>query len=221
MGLLFLFSTTETRGAEGPTNDLPALTPQEQADQQAQEAAELQIKLVNQRKATIKWKSKADRWAHIRRTHSVHRPLSPATSLSYEKYRTTRWHKEANTQRRLTQAYLRHLRAVDREWAYQDRHIHRAIRAAAKKYGVSYSWLHACAHSEGLRDGGEPWVMNTSGSGAGGWFQFMESTLYGNVKHVDIPRRYKRWNSKVGQAYTAAYMFKIGQSGQWTGPGCN
>lgn len=50
--------------------------------------------------------------------------------------------------------------------------------------------------------------------------QFMESTLNGNVKNVAIPRQYKRWHSKVGQAYTAAYMFHIGQSGQWAGKGC-
>ena len=104
-----------------------------------------------------------------------------------------------------------------------------ALKLASRYYGVSYSWLHACAYSEGhiegrRKPGGpiDPFIMNRQGSGAGGWMQFMESTFYGNLEGAKpIPRKYRKWTSKLGQAYVAAYMFKHGQSGQWAGSGCN
>lgn len=37
---------------------------------------------------------------------------------------------------------------------------------------------------------------------------------------ASVPYRFKRPDSFVGQALTTAFMFKIGQSGQWAGAGC-
>jgi hypothetical protein len=110
-------------------------------------------------------------------------------------------------------------------WSQYESHFHNALTLASRTYGVSYSWLHNCGHSEGS----DRMVWNHGGSGAFGPMQFMRGTFYGNVgsawsyawsRGVRVPTSYKRWNSNLGQAMTAAYMFRIGQSGQWTGAGC-
>jgi hypothetical protein len=112
-------------------------------------------------------------------------------------------------------------------YAVIDTDFHSSARFATNLFNISYSWLHGCAHAEG---GDGRWVSNTQGSGAGGWMQFMSGTFYGNVDNAfasanaklarNIPARYKSWYSRLGQAVTAAYMFRIGQSGQWTGAAC-
>lgn len=86
--------------------------------------------------------------------------------------------------------------------------------------------------------GGKGW--NTQGSYAFGPWQFMldrkppqhsgDWGTFGRYVHaafsaaklrnVAVPYRFKRPDSYVGQAITTAYMFSIGQSGQWTGRGC-
>lgn len=108
-----------------------------------------------------------------------------------------------------------------RIWDRRNARFTVALRAAASHYGVSYNWLYNCAQSEG---GVWEWRMNRGGSGAGGWMQFMSSTFYAYVRHDRvrrvIPAKYRVWNSRVGQAYTSAYMFSIGESHQWTGAGC-
>lgn len=120
------------------------------------------------------------------------------------------------------------------EWNKENRSFTSALKHAAKRFHVSYNRLLNCALSEGLSRPGEPWKWNggkvwhsgdsdippTGSSGAGGWGQFMKSTLYGNMPKV-VPHRFRDWHSKVGQAYTMAYMFSIGQNTQWTGAGCN
>jgi hypothetical protein len=107
-----------------------------------------------------------------------------------------------------------------RSWEAQERDWHLALSRAAARFGVSYSWLHACNHSEG----GHAFVWNRQGSGAFGPMQFMSGTLYAYVddarRAAGFPVRYARWDSYVGQAYTAAYMFSRGLSSHWTGSGC-
>lgn len=130
--------------------------------------------------------------------------------------------------------------AIRHRWMLQDRRFTLALKYAARRYHVSYNRLLNCSLSEGLSrptelwkwNGGKVWPAHVKymakpagSSGAGGWAQFMKSTLDGNaarpaVRNV-VPRRYRHWRSKVGQAYTMAYMFSIGQSGQWSGAGCN
>ncbi|HUY61461.1 MAG TPA: transglycosylase SLT domain-containing protein [Candidatus Dormibacteraeota bacterium] len=78
------------------------------------------------------------------------------------------------------------------------------IYAAAKRYGVSYSWLLSTAECE---SGLNPNAVNTS-SGATGLFQFMPTTFYGHGG-TDI------W-SPYQQANIAAQMFAAGESNQWT-----
>lgn len=107
---------------------------------------------------------------------------------------------------------------------------------AARALKVSASWLLACARSEGGLGPQSYNRMNTAGSGAGGNWQFMSGTFYGYVRSAlraagvtkYIKKRYGTkknpsgliWLNSEQQAYTAAYMFSIGQSRQWTGPGC-
>jgi hypothetical protein len=105
-------------------------------------------------------------------------------------------------------------------WEAQERNWHLALSRAAARFGVSYGWLHSCNHSEG----GHGFVWNNQGSGAFGPMQFMEGTFYGFVGRAQdaagFPDDYARWDSYVGQAYTAAYMFASGGSSHWTGSGC-
>lgn len=149
------------------------------------------------------------------RLPGLHRKLPMSHDLKTEVNRTKLWRGNR------AKAKARYV-AWNARWERLNRNMWQAIEAAAKEYGVSASWLHACASSEGGHNG---WVMNHGGSGAGGWFQFMSGTFYGYVgkaRYVNrFPAKYAYWQSRVGQAYTAAYMFKIGQSGQWTGAGCN
>lgn len=93
------------------------------------------------------------------------------------------------------------------------------IRDAANYHGVSYSWLVACANSEGGTGPSDYDTPNTQGSGATGNFQFMPRTFWGYVGKSGAPKPWIYLSSE-DQAYTAAYMFKIGESGQWTGEGC-
>lgn len=130
--------------------------------------------------------------------------------------------------------------AIARDWAWQNQKFTRALRRAARRYGVSYQKLLNCSLSEGLERPGEPWKWNgrkiwtlrrsptpqdvpPGSSGAFGPMQFMHSTFYGNLyrTHGAIPKKYRDWHSKVGQANVAAAMFRDGRSSEWAGDGCN
>lgn len=59
---------------------------------------------------------------------------------------------------------------------------------------------------------------------AGDWGTFgryvHSAFIAAKLRGVAVPYRFKRPDSYVGQAITTAYMFSIGQSGQWEGAGC-
>lgn len=93
-------------------------------------------------------------------------------------------------------------------------------KAAAARFGISSGWLIACARSEGGLGPSDYDTMNSQGSGAGGNWQFMSGTFYGNAGASGLPKPWT-WLDSHDQAWVAAYMFSIGQSGQWTGAGCN
>lgn len=137
-----------------------------------------------------------------------------------------------------------------RLWARRDHSLAQSIRVASATFGVSEAWLRACNRDEGgnvarwklavsLRRGyGPGW--NNRGSSAFGPFQFMlddrppdhsgEWGTFGRyddaafraarARRVNVPMRFKRPDSFVGQALTAAYMFKTGEADQWQGAGC-
>jgi len=180
--------------------------------------------------SAVHYKRSAHRWSHMRGGHGpwpgIHRPLKMTHSLDYERYRAKLWYKRAQ------QAHASYLNWT-RMWEKRDHEIHRAINAAAKRFGISAEWLRACMASEGgptywKWNGGYKWtgsdIPPSGSSGAGGWFQFMKGTFKGNINPARargrFPSKYAHWHSRVGQAYTTAYMFSIGQQGQWTGSGC-
>lgn len=195
------------------------------------ESEEAQRELIhhNYKMANV-YRESAHYWRHKRGAdHKYHSLLTPITnSLKVEKKRHLIWKFRAKSERKAYTMWLRQYKAKLRKYESANTDLHAALRLAARHHGVSYTWLHSCAHSEGHIDGRrspggpiDPFIMNHQGSGAGGWMQFMESTFYGNLEGAStLPSKYKRWNSKLGQAYVAAYMFSIGQSRQWTGAGC-
>jgi hypothetical protein len=111
-------------------------------------------------------------------------------------------------------------------WSQLDKSIHTAIGYAARTWGVSYSWLHSCAHSEG----GHGRFIDTPGDGDG-WFQFLPGTWtwMSNAAwkaghklgpHKTPPSRYRLVTSRLGQAWTAAWAFNAGYAYHWYGSGC-
>lgn len=118
-----------------------------------------------------------------------------------------------------------------RAWSKTDRHISTSLGAAAVIFKVDYRWLKACNNDEA----GNNMVYNYQGSGAFGPMQFMPSTFYAREHNRGvyaawreakrrghpIPWRFARIGSRLGQAITAAFMFKMGRSSEWTGAACN
>ena len=108
------------------------------------------------------------------------------------------------------------------DWAAMERSFPRALRHAASRFGVSYSWLWACAGSEGGRTPGH---VAHGDAGEVGWFQFLPSTWNRmspqafSVRGAP-PRAYRHIRSVVGQTWTASYAFMRGWSGEWFGDGC-
>ncbi len=102
-----------------------------------------------------------------------------------------------------------------------------AVRIVQRDWPGSSSWLLACSSSEG---GWGYFVMNTQGSGAGGWMQYMSSTFtsqYGSA--LDHARRYHlalppssaaSWRSALGQAFAAGWAYKWSGTGPWSGGSC-
>jgi hypothetical protein len=108
-----------------------------------------------------------------------------------------------------------------RSWNNTIEHADRDFDLAAKLATfvfpkITYERLWSRANVEG---GHGKWVWNTQGSGAGGWFQFMEGTYYGRSDEAfaearkqgfPLPAKFNSWRSLVGQNITAAYMFDLG-----------
>lgn len=92
------------------------------------------------------------------------------------------------------------------------------IRLAANRYNISFSWLLACARSEGGVGPRDYTKMNHQGSGAGGNFQFMSSTFSATIRRMGLSP--KPWLNARWQALAAAFKFKHDGSGEWTGRGC-
>jgi hypothetical protein len=83
-----------------------------------------------------------------------------------------------------------------------------AIWRASQRWDVNYWWLRRVSVCE---SGLNPWAYNRW-SGAAGLFQFLPSTYWSHA--YSIGERSNYWNPYAA-ANVAAYMFRIGQSGQW------
>jgi hypothetical protein len=83
-----------------------------------------------------------------------------------------------------------------------------AITKWASYYGVDANWLLRIAQCEsGLNQSATNYGYSAGGGNPHGVFQFLPQTFYGNGG--------RDYDSFDDQARVAAYMFHIGQSGQW------
>lgn len=108
------------------------------------------------------------------------------------------------------------------DWQALDRSFPKALRYASDRWGVSYSWLYACAASEG---GTNPSYFAIGTHGDSGWFQFLPGTWAWMGRSAfqsrgAPPVAYRHIRSVVGQTYTAAWAFSRGLSYHWYGRGC-
>lgn len=104
-----------------------------------------------------------------------------------------------------------------------------AVELVGRFYGPGLqAWLWSCSspRSEG---GHGRFVMNTQGSGAGGWLQFMAGTFYGVIdaaiadargRGMLVPTSARSWRSPLGQALAGVRMLAEGRRGEWQGFGC-
>lgn len=92
-----------------------------------------------------------------------------------------------------------------------------AVDYVQRIYPGTKDWLIYISHREG---GWGRFVMNSQGSGAGGWLQFMSSTYYAynDAAYADARRRgfildeaTNSWTNPLGQAVTGAYMRYTGR----------
>jgi len=122
---------------------------------------------------------------------------------------------------------LKNLKANGWVWLDKDRNFHRITRLSAAYWGVSYAWMHNCAHSEGLQGHTILWADNYAG--AGGPFQYLDGTFSGFSRHawaamkargLRVPVVYRSKGSLVGQALTTGWAFRNGLSFHWYGTGC-
>lgn len=128
----------------------------------------------------------------------------------------------------------------ERGWGFYER---AAGVMARRVFGASAaSWAISCSRSEGhgmmVWNGGyfDPYLTQAPGPAPGGSstaygpMQFMSGTLYGSVDGAfyyarhrgfkGLPNKYKRWNSNIAQALTAAYIYTKGGTSAWTGASC-
>ena len=94
-----------------------------------------------------------------------------------------------------------------------------SVSLVQRIYPGTSDWLTSISRREG---GHGRFVMNTQGSGCGGWLQFMSSTYwaYSDDAFADAKRRgfiidarKNQWTDPLGQALTGAYMRYTGRDG--------
>jgi hypothetical protein len=103
------------------------------------------------------------------------------------------------------------------QWLEQaDRDFTIAAHLASRAFRTTYRRLY---YRAGVEGGHGEWRCNHHGSGACGWFQFMEGTYYSysyrafvvsRKRGFPISYKYQHWRSLLGQTVTAAYMFELG-----------
>ena len=101
-----------------------------------------------------------------------------------------------------------------------------AVRAVQRVYPGTEGWLTSCSASEGGHGG---FVMNTQGSGASGWMQFLPGTftrMYwaakadAEARGFRVPVSSAYIASPIGQALAGGWGVTNGRSGEWYGAGC-
>lgn len=145
----------------------------------------------------------------VRRTRVEYGTWAMPPSLPFRGWMVVQWRKN-------TAACQRHLRerTIGMTWDWLT-----AVDRVQRIYPGTKSWLLYISHREG---GWGRFVMNTQGSGAGGWMQFMASTFYAYNDRAFADARSRgfivneaanRWTHPLGQAITAGYMRYVGLDG--------
>ena len=140
---------------------------------------------------------------------------SPGALPKSEKYRKWVLHKRIVKQRKC----LQRLQYVSSHTIPSTDDWLSAVAYVQRVYPGTSEWLKYISRREG---GWGRFVMNTQGSGAGGWMQFMASTYYAydDKAFADVARRgfivnpaANAWTNPLGQAITAGYMRYVGLDG--------
>lgn len=136
-------------------------------------------------------------------------------------YALSQWRQRAYSARMAYERWLSSQKVIhERAW-WTD-----AVREAQKAYPGTEEWLLSCSSSEG---GYGRFVMNSQGSGAGGWLQFMYGTFVSFYRsaHTDlqsrgfeVPESAYDWHSPTGQALAGAWGVSNGYSYHWSGYKC-
>jgi hypothetical protein len=130
-------------------------------------------------------------------------------SVAYRRWVVTRWE-----QRRERCERLLSQKTIPANWDWPT-----AVRLVQRIYPGTEDWLLFISHREG---GWGRFVMNSQGSGAGGWMLFMSSTYYAyndrafadaRRRGFIIPESANSWTHPMGQAITAGYMRYVGLDG--------
>lgn len=203
-----------------------ALAETEASPPEAVEQANPKQERVRIFRQAVKYRKAAYAWARRRGVILVPQEMEMSQNTAFEVARRNLWKRKAHQQEVMYQKWLPFVR--------MNQDFDLALRAASRKFGVSFRWLHNCALSEGhihgyryrngvplTRLGIDPFWMNEGGSGAGGPLQFMEGTFdaYPQAR-TSLPAEFRGWHDKLAQAYTGAWIFAHEGSGQWEGAGC-
>lgn len=130
-------------------------------------------------------------------------------SVKYRRWTVFLWEKRQQMcERKLSQ------RTIPANWDWPT-----AVRLVQRVYPGTSDWLLTISRREG---GWGRFVMNSQGSGAGGWMQFMSSTYYAyndrafadlRSRGFIVPESANSWTHPMGQAITAGYMRYVGLDG--------
>ena len=97
-----------------------------------------------------------------------------------------------------------------------------AVRTVQRSWPGTSAWMLSCSAHEG---GHGPFVMNTQGSGAGGWLQYMQGTFDAHYsgalalargEHRPVPPAGLGWTSPLAQAFAGGWGYRY-QRSAWTG----
>jgi hypothetical protein len=123
---------------------------------------------------------------------------------------------------RVLNRQVRTLQSIPADWLSSVNDVGRFFGAGTA------SWERSCSQ-QGSEGGWGRWVPSSSGSGAGGWLQFMSGTFYGIIdeaiadarsRGMLVPSSARDWYSPLGQAIAGAQMLLDGRRGEWSGYAC-
>jgi hypothetical protein len=145
----------------------------------------------------------------VPRTKASESIWSLPISMPYRHWAANLWRKrERGCERKLSQ------RTIPANWDWLT-----SVRLVQRVYPGTEGWLKTISSREG---GWGRFVMNSQGSGCGGWMQFMSSTYwaYSHAAFADlrskgfiVPQSANSWSHPMGQAITAGYMRYVGLDG--------